>query len=1272
MRRFSTATASLVFGAIFVASLHAQLTVTVEDADVFRQLRRTGDTLTFDSEGVRQAVEERLVISYEGDFGTAEIEEPEMVGSSTFLVSSAQSFPVILDPGETHVILVRFVPTGVGPFTGQLRLPIKINLRGSDNSFLFNLSGRVADYSLSFQLPGGNQTVVGNGGTVSFEDTTVDTTMAATVIATNRGSGPGTLETVSIAGGGIFELGGLGLLPATIPPERDFRFQVRFTPTAAQSFGGSLRLGFGAGASTLQLAGNGVAAAYSYRLTTSDGQTASIPENGTVSVGSTPVGEEIAATLTVTNAGTAEGRIGNITITGDGYSLSDRPQLPALLEVGESFTITINLTPVEPGPATGQLRIGDSTFDLSGEGLDTILTYTLTTSDGQTASIPENGTISVGSTPVGEEIAATLTVTNAGTAEGRIGNITITGDGYSLSNRPLLPALLEVGESFTITINLTPVEPGPATGQLRIGDSTFDLSGEGLDTILTYTLTTSDGQTASIPENGTISVGSTPVGEEIAATLTVTNAGTAEGRIGNITITGGGYSLSDRPLLPALLEVGESFTITINLTPVEPGPATGQLRIGDSTFDLSGEGLDTILTYTLTTSDGLTASIPENGTISVGSTPVGEEIAATLTVTNAGTAEGRIGNITITGGGYSLSNRPLLPALLEVGESFTITINLTPVEPGPATGQLRIGDSTFDLSGEGLDTILTYTLTTSDGLTASIPENGTISVGSTPVGEEIAATLTVTNAGTAEGRIGNITITGGGYSLSNRPLLPALLEVGESFTITINLTPVEPGPATGQLRIGDSTFDLSGEGLDTILTYTLTTSDGLTASIPENGTISVGSTPVGEEIAATLTVANAGTAEGRIGNITITGGGYSLSDRPLLPALLEVGESFTITINLTPVEPGPATGQLRIGDSTFDLSGEGLGAILTYTLVDADGSKQIEPRDTIVFPQTQVGGASEVTLQISNSGNESETLSGIGVGAGAFSLRNLPELPSPLQADQTITFAIVFEPERLGPQSAMLAVNAANFTLSGVGENVPDLPAVSFSTSGGTVAAADSVPISLSIAEVFPVDIKGVLRLTFDTEAFSNAPTIQFSTGGRNASFRIPKGRTEAIFPGNLTTNPFLTGTVAGTITASATFATEAGSVDITPDTIPEVVFTVTKAAPLLRSMTLGSTGQGRFSVLVTGFATSRTVSQLQIAFAGVTGADITTPNLTADVADAFTLYYGSNQSANFGSLFTATVAFTVNEGEFEDLSTVTITAANELGQSNPVSLTLN
>ncbi len=835
MRRFSTATAYLFFGVIFGAALHAQVTVTVEDKDVYRELRRAGDTLIFDSEGMRQAVEERLVVSYESEneHQYAEIEEPTIVGSSRFSVLSVQPFPVRLDPGETLVIRVRFVPTGVGPFTGQLRLPItaQVNprsIRRTDNSFLVNLSGRVADYNLSFQLPGGNQTVVDDGGTVLFEDTNVDTTMTATVIATNRGSGPGMLETVSIDGGEVFELSGLGLLPTTIQPERDLRFQVIFTPNAAQIFSGSIALGFSSGTSTLQLAGEGVAAEYSYELTTSDGRTASVPENGTISFGSAPVGEEVVSSLTVTNIGTVEGAINNITITGDGYGLSDRPLLPTLLDAGESFTIKINLTAPEPGPANGQLRIGDSTFKLTGEGVAAEYSYELTTSDGRTASVPENGTISFGSAPVGEEVVSSLTVTNIGTVEGAINNITITGDGYGLS------------------------------------------------------------------------------------------------------------------------------------------------------------------------------------------------------------------------------------------------------------------------------------------------------------------------------------------------------------------------------------------------------------------------------------------------------------DRPLLPTLLDAGESFTIKINLTAPEPGPANGQLRIGDSTFKLTGEGLGGILTYTLIGDDGSRQIEPRDTIVFPQTQIGGASELTLQISNAGNESETLSSIAVGAGAFSLSDLPALPASLSVDRTIAFTIVFEPDRLGTQNAALTINAATFTFSGVGAEAPDLPAVSFSTSGGTVLPADSIPIGLSIAEVFPIDIEGAMNLTFDTAAFSNDPTIQFSTGGRNAPFRIPQGQTDAIFSGDLATNHFLTGTVAGTITVSATFATEKGKVDITPDTVPELTFTVNKATPSLQSLTLGSTGQGRFGVLVTGFATSRTVSQLQIAFAGVTGSNITTPSLTTEVSNQFTLYYGGSQSSNFGSLFTATINFTVNEGEFEDLSTVTITAVNEIGQSNPLSLTLN
>ena len=731
MPRFLTATASFVLGAIFAAALPAQVTVTIQDADSFRTLRQNGDTLTFDSEGVGRAVEQRLTIRYENEDNPeayAQIfydgGEPSLSGSDTFRLSPSSSSAIDIRPGRTRDIRIRFTPTGAGPFTGSLRLPIRIisNQRGGARTavYAFNLLGRAAAYNLSFLLPGGNQTAVRGGGAVVFDDTTVDASTMATVIAANSGSGPGTITAVSIVAGDVFELGGVGFLPATIEPGRDFRFQVRFTPPAAESYSGSITLRFGSGRTdVLQLTGRGAAAVYSYELTTSDGRASSIAEDGTIAVGSTPVGEEIVAVLTVTNAGSEAGSIGNI---------------------------------------------------------------------------------------------------------------------------------------------------------------------------------------------------------------------------------------------------------------------------------------------------------------------------------------------------------------------------------------------------------------------------------------------------------------------------------------------------------------------------------------------------------------------------SITGAGYSIPDRPLLPVRLDVGESFAVEIHLTPVEAGTASGQLRIGSSTFDLTAEALGEVLSYSLTGADGPRQIEPRDPIVFPQTRVGDSSEMTLQISNSGNTGVTLAGVGVGDGggvAFSLKGLPDLPASLDVEQTISVTIVFEPNGLGPQNASLAVHTAtstaNFTLNGIGAGVPDLPAVSFSNSGGTVAAADFVPLGLSIAEAFPVDIEGMLRLSFDSAAFSNDPSILFPTGEKEARFTIPQGRTEAVFSGNLTATPFQTGTVAGAITVSATFAV--GRVDITPDAAPEAVFTVVPAAPLLRYLALGNTGQGRFSVQVTGFATARSVSRLQIVFSG---ANIAMANLTADVADAFTLYYAGNQSVASGSSFVATVNFTVEEGNFEDLSTVTITAENELGQSNPVSLTLN
>lgn len=629
---------------------------------------------------------------------------------------------------------------------------------------------------------------------------------------------------------------------------------------------------------------------------------------------------------------------------------------------------------------------------------------------------------------------------------------------------------------------------------------------------------------------------------------------------------------------------------------------------------------------------------------------------------------------------------------LDPEETYEIRVRFTPNGAGPFRGTLtlpiRTGRATnpytFNLLGRAADYNLSFQLP--GGNQTAVGDGGTILFDDTTVDASATATVIAANSGSGPGTLEAVSLAPGQiFELGGAGRLPATIEPGRDFRFQVRFTPTAAerygGSVTLRFGSGSQTLRLAGRGAAAVYSYKLRNADGQTAAVAENGTIALGSTPVGEEIVSTLTVTNSGSQEGTIANISITGAGYGIPNRPLLPARLDVGESLDVEIRLMPAEVGTAAGQLRIGASTFDLTAEALGEMLSYTLTGADGPRQIEPRDPIVFPQTLIGDSSEMTLQISNSGNTGVTLLGVDPAPGAFSRKELPEMPHSLDMGETISVVIVFEPTRLGPQNAMLAVHTAtspaNFTLNGIGAEAP-LPAVSFSNSGGTVAARDSVPLGLSIAEAYPVDIEGVLELTFDSAAFANDPSIQFSTNfspnGRRAPFRIPEGQTAAIFPGNLTSNSFQTGTVAGAITALATFAVKVknGQVDITPDTAPEAVFTVVPAAPVLYNLALGATGQGRFSVQVIGFATSRSVSRLEIAFSGASGANIATTNLTADVADAFTLYYAGNQSAAFGSSFLATVDFTVEEGNFEDLTAVTITAVNELGQSNPVSLTLN
>ena len=249
---------------------------------------------------------------------------------------------------------------------------------------------------------------------------------------------------------------------------------------------------------------------------------------------------------------------------------------------------------------------------------------------------------------------------------------------------------------------------------------------------------------------------------------------------------------------------------------------------------------------------------------------------------------------------------------------------------------------------------------------------------------------------------------------------------------------------------------------------------------------------------------------------------------------------------------------------------------------------------------------------------------------------------------------------------------------------IPALPEVIFSQSGGTVNSADQVTLSVSLSDPYPGDVVGFLELRFETRVIADDPAIRWVTGGRQAAFQIPAGETQAVFLGSTAENTFQTGTVAGEIQMTAQFYSvrdiEAISsiaqavntaTDITPDTVPGLRFSVMEAAPVLQRVVLGSTSSGRFTMQVTGHATTRSVDSMAFTLAGRPGSLLTTPDLQAEVSQSFATYYAGNQSNAFGSQFTATVEFFMDEGVFEDLASMSVTATNGMGTSNSVSVQL-
>lgn len=664
-------------------------------------------------------------------------------------------------------------------------------------------------------------------------------------------------------------------------------------------------------------------------------------------------------------------------------------------------------------------------------------------------------------------------------------------------------------------------------------------------------------------------------------------------------------------------------------------------------------------------------SYTEGTTVTVPAEAIGVPATVFVTLTYRGATTADVTAVDLSGyTDFSLLAVPNLPATVRPNGDFTVTLRYTPSSGASVRAQVQFAyteaqaRARITLSLNGVAPEFAFSYTPPGGNATLVEPGGTVTFPATAVDTTASASFVVTNRGSGPGVIGAVAVAGAVFQLVGAPLPNTVIESLKDARFSVAFTPKQLEASQGALSVTvggrQVSFNLAGSGSGPVFAYE-TVREGLATAITPAQVITVPDAAIGDKSTLAVRVRNGGNADGAIAAISILGTGFQLSDLPFLPLTLPVGGAVQFTIAFTPTQPGWASGRLKIGADTFDVRGAGLGATLTYAYSVGDVTTAIQSGGSVILAPVQVGRTATARFYVINNGTAPGAVNSISVTGTttAFTLADLPSLPLSVSAGATAFFTIQFTPTVVGGTTATLRVDTLSFTLSGTAAAPDPLPSYRFEAPSGSQEPMQQPQIALTLAAPYPLPLIGTLTLAFNSEVFSNDPAVQFAIGGRTVSFTIPANTTKAVFPQNLTTIRVQTGTVAGTISITPTFATDKG-IDLTPANPTALNLVVPQSAPRLLGVEVSAKTTSTFTLLLRGYATSRSVTQMDFQFTPTTGENVATTRLTLNVEANFLSWYQQSQSQLYGSLFTATIPFTV-QGDVKNVTSVADTIQSVL-----------
>jgi hypothetical protein len=163
------------------------------------------------------------------------------------------------------------------------------------------------------------------------------------------------------------------------------------------------------------------------------------------------------------------------------------------------------------------------------------------------------------------------------------------------------------------------------------------------------------------------------------------------------------------------------------------------------------------------------------------------------------------------------------------------------------------------------------------------------------------------------------------------------------------------------------------------------------------------------------------------------------------------------------------------------------------------------------------------------------------------------------------------------------------------------------------------------------------------------------------------------VFGPNLTSVPLQTGTTTGSIVITPSFAMQSGF-DLTPSSPDSLTLTVQRLAPQLLNASISNQNTTSFTVILTGYTTTRALRQLDIDITPKAGQSFANTHLTIDVSSAAGSWFQGTASQGFGGSFLVAIPFNLS-GTTADLvhalQSLSITATNEVGGSSSVNVAI-